>query len=350
MRVRRRHDLDTPLPLLRMTSMPAPSRLCYHRPNMVKKLILASPRGFCAGVVRAIDVVKIALEVCPPPIYVRKQIIHNAYVVEELRQEGAIFVDSLEQVPSGGTVIFSAHGVSPQVWADARSRSLNVIDATCPLVTKVHVEAVRYSKRGHTIVLIGHEGHEEVVGTMGEAPDAIVLVSSVDDVEKLEVKDPEKIAYLTQTTLSLEDTREIIAALRHRFPLIQGPPSDDICYATQNRQLAVRELAVVTDLILVVGASNSSNSNRLVEEAINSGVPSYLISDESKLRREWLQGVETVGLTSGASAPEILVDAVVDFFKSRGVTVEELVTREENVHFALPPELRLPANQLHVLS
>ena len=330
--------------------MLVPSRLCYHRRNMVKKLILASPRGFCAGVVRAIDVVKIALEVCPPPIYVRKQIIHNAYVVEELREEGAIFVDSLEQVPSGGTVIFSAHGVSPQVWADARSRSLNVIDATCPLVTKVHVEAVRYSKRGHTIVLIGHEGHEEVVGTMGEAPDAIVLVSSVDDVEKLEVKDPEKIAYLTQTTLSLEDTREIIAALRRRFPLIQGPPSDDICYATQNRQLAVRELAVVTDLILVVGASNSSNSNRLVEEAINSGVPSYLISDVSKLRREWLQGVETVGLTSGASAPEILVDAVVDFFKSRGAAVEELVTREENVHFALPPGLRQPANQLHVLS
>ena len=350
MQVRRRHDPDTPLPLLRMTPMLAPSRLCYHRPNMVKKLILASPRGFCAGVVRAIDVVKIALDVCPPPIYVRKQIIHNAYVVEELRQEGAIFVDSLEQVPSGGTVIFSAHGVSPQVWADARSRSLNVIDATCPLVTKVHVEAVRYSKRGHTIVLIGHEGHEEVVGTMGEAPDAIVLVSSVDDVEKLEVKDPEKIAYLTQTTLSLEDTREIIAALRRRFPLIQGPPSDDICYATQNRQIAVRELAVATDLILVVGASNSSNSNRLVEEAINSGVPSYLISDVSKLRREWLQGVETVGLTSGASAPEILVDAVVDFFKSRGAAVEELVTREENVHFALPPELRQPANQLHVLS
>jgi len=207
---------------------------------MVKKLILASPRGFCAGVVRAIDVVKIALEAFPPPIYVRKQIIHNAYVVDELRGEGAIFVDSLNQVPTGGTVIFSAHGVSPEVWADARSRSLQVIDATCPLVTKVHVEAVRYSKRGFTIVLIGHEGHEEVVGTMGEAPESTVLVSTIEDVENLEVSDPGRIAYLTQTTLSLEDTREIIAALRQRFPMIQGPPSEDICYATQNRQLAVR--------------------------------------------------------------------------------------------------------------
>ena len=317
---------------------------------MIKKLVLASPRGFCAGVVRAIDVVRIALEVCPPPIYVRKQIIHNAYVVEELRREGARFVDSLDQVPSGKTVIFSAHGVSPQVWADARSRSLNVIDATCPLVTKVHVEAIRYSNRGHTIVLIGHEGHEEVVGTMGEAPDAIVLVSTVEDVQELEVSDPGKIAYLTQTTLSLEDTKEIIAALRQRFPLIQGPPSEDICYATQNRQLAVRELAAVTDLILVVGASNSSNSNRLVEEAIGSGVPSYLISDVSKIRQEWLRGVETAGLTSGASAPEILVEEVVQYFKHRGAVVEDLVTREENVHFALPRELRQPPSHLPVLS
>ena len=317
---------------------------------MIKKLVLASPRGFCAGVVRAIDVVRIALEVCPPPIYVRKQIIHNAYVVEELRREGALFVDSLDQVPSGRTVIFSAHGVSPQVWADARSRSLNVIDATCPLVTKVHVEAIRYSKRGYTIVLIGHEGHEEVVGTMGEAPDAIVLVSTVEEVQELEVADPGKIAYLTQTTLSLEDTKEIIAALRQRFPLIQGPPSEDICYATQNRQLAVKELAAATDLILVVGASNSSNSNRLVEEAIGSGVPSHLISDVSKIRQEWLRDVETVGLTSGASAPEVLVDEVVRYFEHRGAVVEDLVTREENVHFALPPELRRSPSQLHVLS
>ena len=330
--------------------MLVPNRLCYHRRTMVKKLILASPRGFCAGVVRAIDVVRIALEACPPPIYVRKQIIHNAYVVDELRQEGAVFVDSLDQVPSGGTVIFSAHGVSPQVWAEARSRSLNVIDATCPLVTKVHVEAVRYSKQGFTIVLIGHEGHEEVVGTMGEAPESTVLVSNIEDVQALEVEDPEEIAYLTQTTLSIEDTREIIAALRQRFPMIQGPPSEDICYATQNRQLAVRELARVADLVLVVGASNSSNSNRLVEEAIGSGVASYLISDVSKIRREWLQGVETVGLTSGASAPEILVEGIVNFFLSRGAGVEELVTREENVHFALPPELRQVPNQLHVLS
>lgn len=317
---------------------------------MVNKLVLASPRGFCAGVVRAIDVVRIALEVCPPPIYVRKQIIHNMHVVDELRREGAIFVDSLDQVPSGGTVIFSAHGVSPQVWADARSRSLKVIDATCPLVTKVHVEAIRYSKRGFTIVLIGHDGHEEVEGTMGEAPDSIELVSTLADVQALEVSDPAKIAYLTQTTLSLEDTKEIIAALRQRFPMIQGPPSEDICYATQNRQLAVRELAAVTDLILVVGSSNSSNSNRLVEEAIGSGVPSYLIDDVSKLRREWLQGVETVGLTSGASAPEILVDQVVRYFEHRGAVVEDLVTREENVHFALPLELRQSSTQLHVLS
>ncbi len=330
--------------------MLVPNRLCYHRRTMVKKLILASPRGFCAGVVRAIDVVRIALEACPPPIYVRKQIIHNAYVVDELRQEGAVFVDSLDQVPAGGTVIFSAHGVSPQVWAEARSRSLNVIDATCPLVTKVHVEAVRYSKQGFTVVLIGHEGHEEVVGTMGEAPESTVLVSNIEDVQALEVEDPEEIAYLTQTTLSIEDTREIIAALRQRFPMIQGPPSEDICYATQNRQLAVRELARVADLVLVVGASNSSNSNRLVEEAIGSGVASYLISDVSKIRREWLQGVETVGLTSGASAPEILVEGIVNFFLSRGAGVEELVTREENVHFALPPELRQVPNQLHVLS
>ena len=330
--------------------MLVPNRLCYHRRTMVKKLILASPRGFCAGVVRAIDVVRIALEACPPPIYVRKQIIHNAYVVDELRQEGAVFVDSLDQVPSGGTVIFSAHGVSPQVWAEARSRSLNVIDATCPLVTKVHVEAVRYSKQGFTVVLIGHEGHEEVVGTMGEAPESTVLVSNIEDVQALEVEDPEEIAYLTQTTLSIEDTREIIGALRQRFPMIQGPPSEDICYATQNRQLAVRELARVADLVLVVGASNSSNSNRLVEEAIGSGVASYLISDVSKIRREWLQGVETVGLTSGASAPEILVEGIVNFFQSRGAGVEELVTREENVHFALPPELRQVPNQLHVLS
>ena len=330
--------------------MLTPGGLCYDPYAMVKKLILATPRGFCAGVVRAIDVVRVALEVCPPPIYVRKQIIHNAYVVDELRQEGAIFVDSLDRVPAGGTVIFSAHGVSPQVWAEARTRSLNVIDATCPLVTKVHVEAIRYSRRGHTIVLIGHEGHEEVVGTMGEAPESTVLVSNIEDVQALEVEDPEKIAYLTQTTLSLEDTREIIVALRQRFPMVQGPPSEDICYATQNRQLAVRELAAVTDLILVVGASNSSNSNRLVEEAINSGVPSHLISNVSKIRQEWLQGVEAVGLTSGASAPEVLVDQVIQYFERNGAVVEDLVTREENVHFALPPALKQPPNQLHVLS
>ena len=317
--------------------------------SMVKKVILSSPRGFCAGVVRAIDIVKIALDVYPKPVYVRREIVHNPFVVDELRQNGAVFVDSLDQVPQGSTVIFSAHGVSPQVWNEAHARSLNVIDATCPLVTKVHLEAIRYAKQGYTIVLIGHKGHEEVVGTMGEAPDSICLVSTIQDVQSLQVLDPNKIAYLTQTTLSLEDTREIISALRQRFPLVEGPPSEDICYATQNRQLAVRQLSRLTSLILVVGAENSSNSNRLVEEAVKAGVDSYLIDDVSGIKKEWLQGVDILGLTSGASAPEILVNQVVEFFQDHGAQVEELVTREESVHFALPPELEQKLDQLPVL-
>ncbi|MFB3902878.1 MAG: 4-hydroxy-3-methylbut-2-enyl diphosphate reductase [Acidobacteriota bacterium] len=306
---------------------------------MVKKIILASPRGFCAGVVRAIEIVNLALEAFPKPVYVRKEIVHNPYVVEELRRKGAVFVEALDEVPESATVIFSAHGVAPGVWEEARSRRLQVIDATCPLVTKVHVEALRYARRDCTIVLIGHKGHDEVVGTMGEAPEHMRLVSSVEDVENLEISDPEKVAYLTQTTLSLEDTREIVQALRKKYPAAQGPPSEDICYATQNRQLAVRELAVRADLILVVGAANSSNSNRLVEEAKKEGARSYLINDVDSIPPQWLEGVETVGLTSGASAPEILVSQVLDFFKKQGAQIEELVTRTENVQFALPAGL-----------
>ncbi len=306
---------------------------------MVKKVILAAPRGFCAGVVRAIDIVNIALEVYPKPIYVRKEIVHNRHVVEELRAKGAVFVDTLSEVPPSQTVIFSAHGVSPQVRSEARQRDLKVIDATCPLVTKVHLEAKRYAKNGFTIILIGHVGHDEVIGTMGVARESMRLVSCVEDVERLEVPEDVPLAYLTQTTLSLEDTREIIAALRQRFPRVQGPPSEDICYATQNRQMAVHQLAQQTDLILVVGSANSSNSNRLVEEAIKAGTRSHLIDDVESIREEWLEGVRTLGVTSGASAPEILVAQVVNRFRLAGAKVEELVTREENVQFALPGNL-----------
>jgi 4-hydroxy-3-methylbut-2-en-1-yl diphosphate reductase len=306
---------------------------------MGKKLILANPRGFCAGVVRAVDVVNRALEIYPRPLFVRKEIVHNSHVVEELRAKGAVFVESLDEVPSGKTVIFSAHGVSPQVWEKARAKNLKIIDATCPLVTKVHVEAVRYARHEYTIILVGHPGHDEVIGTMGEVPDRMILVSTVDDVARVEVPDPGKVAYLTQTTLSLEDTREIVQALRARFPAIQGPPSDDICYATQNRQMAVRELAKQCGLILVVGSANSSNSNRLVEEANKDGARSYLIEDYRGIREEWLEGLEIVGLTSGASAPEVLVNQVIEFFLDRGFQVEDLHTREERVTFQLPPEL-----------
>lgn len=309
---------------------------------MVKKVILAAPRGFCAGVVRAIDIVQIALEVCPKPIYVRKEIVHNRHVVAELREKGAVFVESLEEVPQGQTVIFSAHGVSPQVKESARKRRLKVIDATCPLVTKVHLEAARYAQRGYTIILIGHVGHDEVVGTMGVAPESILLVTSVEEVATLEVPDPAKLAYLTQTTLSLEDTREIITALRQRFPRIEGPPSEDICYATQNRQMAVHELARQSDLILVVGSQNSSNSNRLVEEAVKAGARSHLIDDAGSIQDAWLEGVSTLGVTSGASAPDKLVEEVVNCFRKQGAQVEELVTRDENVQFALPSILLEP--------
>ncbi|HSR68690.1 MAG TPA: 4-hydroxy-3-methylbut-2-enyl diphosphate reductase [Acidobacteriota bacterium] len=306
---------------------------------MVEKVILAAPRGFCAGVVRAIDIVNIALKTYPKPVYVRKEIVHNQHVVQELREKGAIFVEELQEVPSGKTVIFSAHGVSPAVREDARRRNLNVIDATCPLVTKVHLEAVRYAKKEYTIVLIGHQGHDEVVGTMGVAPENIRLVEDIHDVEELQV-DTEKVAYITQTTLSLFDTRQIIEALRRRFPHIEGPAADDICYATQNRQTAVRQMAGQADLVLVVGSTNSSNSNRLVEEAQKCGArQAYLIDDVEGIRPEWLHDVRIVGISSGASAPENLVEGVVDFFRTKGAAVEELVTTTENVQFNLPKNL-----------
>ncbi len=290
--------------------------------------------------VRAVDIVKIALDTFTDPVYVRKEIIHNPHVVRELGEKGAIFVDSVEDVPEGGRVIFSAHGVSPEVREKAQARSLEVIDATCPLVTKVHMEAVRYAKQDYTIVLIGHEGHDEVIGTMGEAPKHIRLVKTIEDIEALEVEDPEKVAYITQTTLSLQDTREMIAALRKKFPSIKGPSSEDICYATENRQVAVKDLAELSDLILVVGAANSSNSVRLVEEAQRSGGPAYLVNDLGSIQDEWLEGVEVVGLTSGASAPERLVQEIVTFFQEQGATLEELVVREEDVEFGLPSNLQ----------
>ncbi len=313
---------------------------------MLDKVILAAPRGFCAGVVRAIDIVQIALEVYPKPVYVRKEIVHNRHVVAELCEKGAVFVEDLEEVPAGQTVIFSAHGVAPQVREAAERRGLKVIDATCPLVTKVHLEAARYAQKDFMIVLIGHVGHDEVVGTMGVAPENILLVTVIEDVAKLEVRNPDRLAYLTQTTLSLEDTREIITVLRARFPRIQGPPSEDICYATQNRQMAVHELARQTDLILVVGSRNSSNSNRLVEEAIKAGTPSFLIDDVTSIKADWLQKVSTLGVTSGASAPEKLVRQVVNRFRDQGAIVEELVTQNENVQFALPPSLLEDLTQL----
>ncbi len=290
--------------------------------------------------VRAVDIVKIALDTFTDPVYVRKEIIHNPHVVRELGEKGAIFVDTVEDVPEGGRVIFSAHGVSPEVREKAQARSLEVIDATCPLVTKVHMEAVRYAKQDYTIVLIGHDGHDEVIGTMGEAPKHIRLVKTIEDIEVLEVEDPERVAYITQTTLSLQDTREMIAALRKKFPSIKGPSSEDICYATENRQVAVKDLAELSDLILVVGAANSSNSVRLVEEAQRAGGPAYLVNDLGSIQDEWLEGVEVVGLTSGASAPERLVQEIVTFFQEQGATLEELVVREEDVEFALPSNLQ----------
>lgn len=309
---------------------------------MEKEIVLASPRGFCAGVVRAIEIVNVALEKYGRPLYVRKEIVHNKHVVQELRDKGVIFVETLDEVPPGARVIFSAHGVSPEVRRDARLRHLNVIDATCPLVTKVHLEADKYSRQDYSIVLIGHKGHEEVEGTMGVAPGQMQLISSVEEVEQLDVNNPTKVAYLTQTTLSLDDTREIINSLRKRFRTITGPAAEDICYATQNRQAAVKALAAEADLVLVVGAANSSNSLRLVEVSQSRGTPAYLIDDYSGIQPEWLQEVQRVGITAGASAPELLVEQVIDCLKSHGFSaVRQVMVTEEDVHFPLPPELRM---------
>lgn len=305
-----------------------------------KKVILLRPRGFCAGVVRAIDVVKIALGLYGAPIYVRKEIVHNRHVVDELREMGAMFVEELDEVPVGSRVIFSAHGVSPEVRRQARERQADVIDATCPLVTKVHLESVKFARQGYTIVLIGHKDHDEVIGTLGEAPESTVLVSTVEDVDRLELKDPNRVCFLTQTTLSLDETRDIVARLRERFPAIVGPPAQDICYATENRQLAVKAVAPLCQLLLVVGSQNSSNSRRLVEVCVKSGVPSYLVDDESEVKAEWLRGVETVAVTAGASAPENLVQELIDSLKRRGFgSFEEMEIREEDVRFSLPGEL-----------
>ena len=311
-----------------------------HEGGPGKKVILLNPRGFCAGVVRAIDIVRIALETFGPPIYVRKEIVHNRFVVDELRTAGAVFVDEVTDVPEGARLIYSAHGVSPAVREEARKRKLRVIDATCPLVTKVHLEAVRFAKNGYTIVLIGHREHDEVIGTLGEAPESTVVVSNEEDVRRLQVPDPNRIAYLTQTTLSLDETAGIIAELRRRFPAVEGPPASDICYATQNRQEAVKEVAPECDLLLVVGSHNSSNSRRLVEVAKNAGAASYLIDDASEIRDQWLQNCRVIGVTAGASAPEHLVEEVLTALAERGFTQTEVRTvREEDVHFALPPEL-----------
>jgi 4-hydroxy-3-methylbut-2-en-1-yl diphosphate reductase len=306
-----------------------------------KRVLLAAPRGYCAGVDRAVQTVERALEHYGTPVYVRKEIVHNKHVVEELSKRGAIFVEEETEVPEGEMVVFSAHGVSPAVHENAAARELRTIDATCPLVTKVHVQARRFAADGYTIVMIGHEGHEEVEGTTGEAPDSIVLVQTVEEVEELEVPDPERVAFITQTTLSVDETAEIIAALRSRFPAIVSSKSDDICYATTNRQIAVKQLARECDLVLVIGSTNSSNSNRLVEVAREHGAASHLIDNHGQVEEEWLNGVETVGITSGASAPEELVERLVESFRERGAEdVSELRTVHEDVRFMLPKEIR----------
>jgi 4-hydroxy-3-methylbut-2-en-1-yl diphosphate reductase len=305
-----------------------------------RKVILLRPRGFCAGVVRAIDVVKIALSLYGAPIYVRKEIVHNRHVVDELRGLGAIFVNELDEVPNKARVIFSAHGVSPSVRAEAKQRELAVIDATCPLVTKVHLEAVKFARQGFTILLIGHAGHEEIEGTFGEAPGNTILVETEEDAEQVHVADPAKTCFLTQTTLSLDETREIMNILHRRFPGIVGPKSQDICYATENRQMAVKAVAPLCQLLLVVGSQNSSNSRRLVEVCQKSGVPSYLIDDKSEMNEAWFEGVSTVSVTAGASAPENLVQELVQSLQSRGFgNVEEVDIVEEDVRFQLPQEL-----------
>jgi len=308
---------------------------------VVSKVLLASPRGYCAGVERAVETVEKALELYGPPVYVRKQIVHNLHVVRDLEARGAVFVEDERDVPAGQTVVFSAHGVAPAVHEHAAALELRTLDATCPLVTKVHVQARRYASAGYTIVLIGHAGHEEVVGTMGEAPDSIVLVETVADVDALAFAAGTRLAYVTQTTLSVDETSEIIAALRRRFPDIHAPKKEDICYATSNRQWAVKEMLSEIDLLLVIGSRNSSNSNRLVETARAGGVAAYLIDDAGEIDEAWLDGVAVAGVTSGASAPEKLVEQVCDWFRERGVTeIEPYRLVDEAVEFRLPIELR----------
>jgi 4-hydroxy-3-methylbut-2-enyl diphosphate reductase len=305
-----------------------------------KRILLPKPRGFCAGVIRAIDIVTLALQELGRPVYVRKEIVHNRFVVDQLAEQGAVFVDTLDEVPDGAVTIFSAHGVSPDVRNESRKRRLRIIDATCPLVTKVHLEVIRYARDGYSIILIGHNNHDEVIGTFGEAPGAIQVVSSLRDVDELNNIQPDRVVYTTQTTLSLDDTRAIVERLKERFPSIISPPTSDICYATQNRQTAVKVLAEQADLILVVGAQNSSNSNRLVEVARGAGVGAYLIASASEIQDDWLTGCFKVGVTAGASTPEILVQEVVNDLKPRGFTcVEELELIHEDVHFPLPAPL-----------
>jgi 4-hydroxy-3-methylbut-2-en-1-yl diphosphate reductase len=307
-----------------------------------EKLLLAAPRGYCAGVDRAVQTVEHALDLHGAPVYVRKEIVHNKHVVETLRERGAIFVDELDDsIPEGAITVFSAHGVSPAVHADAERRQLRTIDATCPLVTKVHREALKFASEGYTIVLIGHAGHEEVEGTMGEAPDHIVLVQTEADVDTLEVPDERKLAYISQTTLSVDETRTIIARLRERFPHITGPRTDDICYATTNRQAAVKQMAAHCDLVLVIGSTNSSNSQRLVDVARDHGARAHLIDGADQVREEWLEDARVVGISSGASAPEELVDGLLDYFRARGTTdIEEFEVLREDVRFMLPKPIR----------
>jgi len=305
-----------------------------------KRVLLLKPRGFCAGVVRAIDVVQIALETFGAPIYVRKEIVHNRFVVNDLAAKGAIFVDDIDDVPVGMRVIYSAHGVSPAVRERSKERKLKVIDATCPLVTKVHVEAVKFARQGYSLVLIGHRDHDEIEGTLGEAPDVTQVVSNVAEVQSLQVPDPEHVAYLTQTTLSLDEARDIIQALKIKYPKIVGPHSQDICYATENRQVAVKNVAHDADLVLVVGSNNSSNSNRLVEVSKNLSTRSYLIDNSEAIDPAWFEGVNTVAVTAGASAPEVLVEEVVEYLRQKGFGgVEEVEVMPENVRFGLPPEI-----------
>ena len=310
------------------------------------KIILANPRGFCAGVNMAIECLEKALEFFGPPLYVYHEIVHNKYVVERFLRRGTVFVESLEDVPAGAPLLYSAHGVSPQIREQARLRKLIAIDATCPLVTKVHLEAIKYAKEGYTIVLIGHDGHDEVIGTMGEAPERMILVETAEDVEALVVPDPDRVAYLTQTTLSVDDANVVISALRKKFPSISNPPKDDICYATQNRQEAMRELAGKADVVLVLGSQNSSNSKRLAEIANSLGPHAHLIDGVSEIQHRWFQEADTVLITAGASAPEDVVQEVIEYLQKQfGATIQEEWVREENVHFPLPKTLR---DLLHV--